>query len=264
MIMTNSATWGQGVVRRLDDLKSALVLSSAFAIAGAVTVPLLLPSLPSPARSLPLPVPVFCTVLAVQLLVLYGLLAFVGLRLARAAGLEPAPELTPLWNPQATRAKWNRAGVAFVIGLGCGLLLVGVVATIQRFFPGTLPEMLHPPGIAAALSSSISGSLGEEILFRLFFTSFLLRIFPKGRTGPGLAVGVSALAFGLAHAPAMVFLFGGLQEVPPESWAWLITLNGLLGVTFGLVFLRNGVVCAILAHLGTDVIWHAASQLLGA
>ena len=79
-----------------------------------------------------------------------------------------------------------------------------------------------------------------------------------------MAIGVSALAFGAAHAPAFVFLFGGLQEVPLASWGWLIVLNGLLGVTFGIVFLRYGVVCAILAHLGTDVVWHAANQLLRA
>jgi hypothetical protein len=69
------------VVRRADDLKSALVLSSAMAIAAAAAVPLLLPSLPPEARSLPLSLPVFCTVLAVQLIVVYGLLGFVGLRL---------------------------------------------------------------------------------------------------------------------------------------------------------------------------------------
>ena len=91
------------MVRWIDDLKSALVLSSALALAAASTVPLLLPSLPPEARSLPLPLPVFCMVLAGQLVVLYGLLGFVGLRLARARGLEPAPFLTAIWNPQARR-----------------------------------------------------------------------------------------------------------------------------------------------------------------
>src|SRR5262249_9671772 len=86
-----------GVVQWVDDLKSALILASAFAVAGAATVPLLLPLLPEEARSLPLPVPVFCSVLAVQLVVVYGLLAFAGLRLARRQGLEPAPSLSTLW-----------------------------------------------------------------------------------------------------------------------------------------------------------------------
>ena len=219
-------------MRRVDDLKSALVLAGALAVAAASTVPLLLPSLPPEARSLPLPLPLFCAVLAVQLVVVYGAFAFVGLRLARARGLEPAPELTAIWNRQARRGRWGRVGVAFAIGLGSGALVVAVMAAIKRYLPGTLPGTLHPPGVAAALVASAGGSLGEEILFRLFALSLLLRLLPKGSVGTALAVGVSALAFGVAHAPACAFLFGGWHEVPLVSWAWLMALNGLLGVTF--------------------------------
>jgi hypothetical protein len=43
---------------------------------------------------------------------------------------------------------------------------------------------------------------------------------------------------------------------------WLIALNGLLGATLALVFLRAGIVSAVLAHLGTDAVWHVASQLV--
>jgi len=253
---------GQAVVRWIDDLKSALVLAGAFALAAAATVPLLLPSLPPEARALPLPLPVFCAVLAAELVFVYGLLGFAGMRLARTRGLEPAPELTALWNPQAARGSWGRAAAAFSLGLGCGAVLVATVAAIQRFLPETLPAMLHPPGIAAALLAGTAGSLGEEILFRLFALSLLLRLLPEGRAARALAVGACALAFAFAHAPAMVFLFGGWQEVPSVSWVWLLALNGLLGVAFGLVYLRSGVVAAVLAHLGTDVVWHAASQLL--
>ncbi len=249
-------------MRRVDDLKSALVLSSAFALAGASTVPLLLPSLPPEARLLPLSLPLFCLVLAVQLVIVYGLLGFAGLRLARVRGFEPAPQLSAIWDPQPTVSHWGPAGVAFAIGLGCGLLLVGAVAAIQRVFPGTLPGTLHPPGIVTTLVASTAGSLGEEILFRLFALNLLLRFLPIGRAGTSVAVGACAIAFGAAHAPAFVFVFGGWQEVPVVSWIWLIALNGLLGVTYGVVFLRYGIVGAILAHLGTDVVWHAASQLL--
>jgi hypothetical protein len=250
------------VVRWIDDLKSALVLAGTFALAATATVPLLLPSLPPEARSLPLPLPVFCAVLAVQLVFLYGLLGFAGIRLARTRGLEPVPDLTAIWNPQATRWAWKHAPASFAVGLGCGALLVAAVAAIQRFLPWTLPGTLHPPGIAAALLASMAGSLGEEILFRLFALSLLLRLLPQGRAGTALAIGVSALAFAGAHAPAMVFLFGGWQEVPMVSWVWLIALNGLLGATLALVFLRAGIVSAVLAHLGTDAVWHVASQLV--
>jgi membrane protease YdiL (CAAX protease family) len=110
----------------------------------------------------------------------------------------------------------------------------------------------------------VAGALGEEILFRLLVLSLLLRVLPEGRVGAAMAVGASALAFGAAHAPALVFLFGGWREVPPVSWVWLIALNGLCGVTYGIIFLRSGIVSAAVAHLATDVVWHAASQLLPA
>jgi hypothetical protein len=77
-----------------------------------------------------------------------------------------------------------------------------------------------------------------------------------------MAVGIIALAFGAAHAPAFVFVFGGWREVPLVSWGRLIALNGALGIAFGAIFLRYGIACAVLAHFGTDVVWHAASQLL--
>jgi hypothetical protein len=37
-------------------------------------------------------------------------------------------------------------------------------------------------------------------------------------------------------------------------------LNGLLGIAFGLVYLKSGIAAAVVAHFGTDVVWHAASQ----
>src|SRR5262249_25519527 len=233
------------------------------AIAAAAAVPLLLPSLPPEARSLPLPPLVFCTVLAVQLVVVYGLLGFVGLRLARTRGFEPAPCLTAIWNPQSSRGGWRRAGGALALRRGWAGLVVAAVAAIKRFLPGTLPGMLHPPGVAASLLASVAGSFGEEILFRLFALSLLLRLLPQGRVGTTVAIGVAAFAFAAAHAPALVFLFVVWQRVPRISWVWLIALNGMLGVVFGVVYLRHGIVCAVLAHFGTDVVWHTASQLLG-
>jgi hypothetical protein len=146
-------------VRWVDDLRSAVLLATAFALAATATVPLLLPWLPPEARSLSLPLPVFCTALAVQLVVMYGLLGFVGIRLARTQGLEPVPGLTAIWNPQAARWRWRRAAVAFAVGLGCGALLVAAVGAIQRFLPETLPGTLHPPGVATALLASTAGFL---------------------------------------------------------------------------------------------------------
>src|SRR5262245_11235213 len=73
------------------DAKVAFGLSAALGIAAAVAVPLLFDSLPAEARVLPLPIPVFSLLLAVQLTVIYGLFALAGLRLARTRGFDPLP-----------------------------------------------------------------------------------------------------------------------------------------------------------------------------
>src|SRR5262249_15153736 len=150
-------------------------------------------------------------------------------------GLEPTPYFSALWTSQLRRPSLIPVLVGFVVGVVCGVLLVGAIRAIQLFLPGTLPRTLHPPGIAAALVASAAGSLGEEIVFRLFALSCLLRLLPDGRGARSLALAVSALAFAAAHAPAAMFLFGGWQEVPLVSWVWVVGLNGLLGLAFGWV-----------------------------
>jgi membrane protease YdiL (CAAX protease family) len=243
------------------DMKTALLLSGAYGLAAAAAVPALLPSLPTDARTLPLPLRVFCLLLAVQMTLLYGALAFFGLRLARRRGLSPAPLLSAAGTGEPRAPFARPLMIAGAAGLACGAVLIAAVATIQHFVPGTLPQTLHPPSLPSALAASLAGSLGEEILCRLFVLSALVRMFPPGRTGTWVGLAVSSLLFGALHAPAFVLLFGGLQAVPPAAWVWLIGLNGLMGMVFGWTFLRRGVEAAIVAHFATDLVWHVASQL---
>ena len=68
----------------IDDLKTAVVLGGSAGLFGAVTVPILLPAafdlVPPDQRTLPMPLSLFCVLLAIQLLVVYGLFALAGLR----------------------------------------------------------------------------------------------------------------------------------------------------------------------------------------
>lgn len=239
------------------DAAPALALGGAFGVAAALAVPPLVGALPREASDLPLPLPLFCLFLAVQMTVLYGLLALAGLRLARRQGLEP------LWAQTAARQRTIPiAAAALGLGMLRGVWLIGAVAAIQRLAPGTLPEALHPPTWAAALAASTAASIGEEILFRLFLLTLLLRLLPRQRWAVAAAVGISALAFGAAHTPGLVYLYGGFGGVPRLTWVWLLALNGALGVVYALTYLRAGLIAAMLAHFGTDLIWHVASRAL--
>jgi membrane protease YdiL (CAAX protease family) len=249
----------------VNDLKTAAVLAGSAGLLGAATVPFLLPSLselvPPEQRTLPIPLPLFCIALAIQFLLIYGLLALAGLRLARARNREPAPLLSALWTGQRPNRVGLPAGLAFGTGILCGVVLVGAVAFIKRVLPQTLPAVIHPPSFWGALLASAAASFGEEILCRLFLLSALLRILPVSGKSTVVAVVVSSLLFASLHAPAAVFLFGGLHNVPHLAWVWMIALNALVGVACAVWYLRIGIGGAILVHFGADLVWHVASQL---
>src|SRR5262245_35844036 len=121
-------------VNILDDLKTAAVLGGCTGVLGAVTVPFLLPSAlelaPPDQRSLPLPLPLFCLILAIQSVVVYGSFALAGLRLARARHHEPTPILSAVWKKEGLPRLAFPVGSAFATGLVCGLALVGIVTLI--------------------------------------------------------------------------------------------------------------------------------------
>lgn len=248
-----------------NDLKTAAVLAGSAGILGAVTVPFLLPSIfelvPPEQRTLPLSLPWFCIVLAIQFLIIYGLLALAGLRLARTRDREPAPLLTALWTNKRPSRFGLPAGLAFGTGLICGIGLVVVIVLINLLLPDTLPSVLHPSSFWGALLASATASFGEEILYRLFVLSALLRILPVSSKNTVIAVGVSSMLFAAAHAPVAVFIFGGFQNVPYLFWVWMIFLNAFVGVACAVWYLRIGIGGAILVHFGADLVWHVMSQL---
>lgn len=245
------------------DLRSAALLAGVYGVTGAVAALLLIPLVAQKTEvKLPLSVPAFAVVLAVQLTAIYGLMAWAGLRMARGRGLEPAPMLTQLWRGERLRVGWVGFGRGALTGLLVGSALVLAVKGITRAFPGALPEMLHPPSVLSALAASTAGSFGEEILCRLFLLSAVLRVIPReARWGRPAAAVVSSLAFGGLHTPGMVALYGGLAAVPAMAWVWVISLNALAGTVFAALYLRRGIGMAIAGHWFCDLAWHVGSLL---
>jgi hypothetical protein len=243
------------------DLRTAVLLAGAYGVAGAAASLLLLPLIAQHTDvKLPVPPPLFAILLAIQLTVVYGLLGWAGLRMARGRGLEPAPILTTLWQGGGLRMRRGGLLQGTVGGLVAGAALLLAVWSIRRAFPGTLPQMLHPPSVASALAASTAASFGEEILCRLFLLSAIQRLLPRNaRWAPATATLVSSLAFGGLHTPGMVMLYGGLAVTPPMAWVWIISLNAFVGTIFGGLYLRRGIGAAITAHWFCDLVWHVGS-----
>jgi membrane protease YdiL (CAAX protease family) len=210
--------------------------------------------------------------------VLIGLLGVIALPFL--ATLPPGiPPLAALANPaillvlMALAGAWAapRAGVTSALILGSpsrwqGLVrwaLVGLAAGYAVAFAdhATAPlwavdgsETLRA-GRAAGdiLLGVLYGGMTEEVIFRWGLLSLLAvglaRLLPR-EAALWAAVGIAALAFALAHLPALALQAEALTlPLLGRTLLW----NALLGLLYGWAMLRQGLEAAVLAHMATHL-----------
>jgi hypothetical protein len=188
-------------------------------------------------------------------LVLYGGLGWLGLLLSRKLSL---PEI---WD--ATVSNQQRFVVPALVGLGTAIFFVlGDLLFSPINGIGRLP---HPP-FPTSIVASISAGIGEEIIFRLFFISFwtwlVARVILQARwQAPVYAAFsfLSAIAFSMAHLPALMFLQGwsDFSQVPVMLLVEIFLLNGTLSILAAYYFKKYGLLAPIGIHFWTDIFWHA-------
>lgn len=259
----------QGTIGSVRGLASkAFVLGLAGALGGVAALPytleLLGASLGQVAAEADLPVGALFLLSLGQGFVVYTVVAFFGLQFAGASGLR-----APVVDAIVTTRRPAFQGHWWAVGIGTGLVGGGAVWLVASVFPG-LPSELHAlpvPRPISGLMAALHGAIGEELIGRLLILSLVLAVLrgtaadEDGRQTPKFWVAnvVAALAFGALHAPALV-----LAGVPltPAVWAYLLTLNGGIGVAFGWLYARYGLEVAMLGHFVADVLLHAIAPAL--
>ena len=151
-------------------------------------------------QPLPASLPVMMLAVFAIVLVAYGGLGFLGLKLSQKLGI---PNLLC-----AEVSDRQRFGLPALAGAGIGIFLILMDFVFTHFFSvGRLP---HPP-FPTSLLASLSAGIGEEIIFRLFFISFwtwlisyvLLR--RRGLVPVYWVVStLSALVFSASHFPSLM------------------------------------------------------------
>jgi membrane protease YdiL (CAAX protease family) len=200
--------------------------------------------------------------------VLIGGLAALGLSLAHRIGFG-APLLEGWSNGQSV---WKRVKAMLVPAVLCGLVGVAVILALNAFV--FLPymqldegEVSGPPAWQGFLLS-IHAGIVEEVVFRLFLLTFLAWLGSKvSATAEGRPTAVvfwmanllAALLFGAAHLPTVAAL-----GMPLDALVVIrtVTLNGLLGLMFGLLYRRYGIESAMVAHASFDVVVYGLLPLL--
>ncbi len=217
-----------------------------------------LPTLPQ--QELPAPKPVLALVSVGIMLILYGGLGLVGLKLSRRLGFHD------IWDPKISNKQ--RFLIPALIGSGIGIFLILADAILSRFH--TLGPLPHPPFPTSLVASAAAG-IGEELMFRLFFLSFgvwlISYVILKKRWQNQIFLIVaifSALAFAVGHIPSVMILFGlnTVNEIPLALMSEIILLNGVVSLFAAYYFRKFGFLAAVGIHFWTDVIWHVIWGLI--
>jgi hypothetical protein len=205
-------------------------------------------------QKLPMPVPVIVLVSVLAALIIYGGLGFLGLFLSRKL------ELPEMWD--ATISNRQRFLIPALVGFGVAIV---IIIGDQIFAPfNGIGHFPHPP-FPTSITASIAAGIGEEIMFRLFFTSLwtwlISRIILCGRWQTQVYWVVSiiaAIAFGMGHLPSIMFLYGWttMEQVPLLLLVEMILLNGIMSLFAAHYFKKYGFLAPVGIHIWADIAWH--------
>lgn len=202
----------------------------------------------------------------VQSLVLFSVVIFFGLFLAKRVGFG-----LPILE---TKLKGKKIGASLksILGLsiGLGFLAAALIILTSLLFGSMSLDFLKVEVSVSTWKSflaSFYGGIAEEILLRLFVMTLLVWItfkIKKTSSGKPTAFGIwfaiifSSIIFGLGHLP----ITSGLTAITPIVVARAILLNGIGGVIFGWLYWKKGLESAMISHFAADIGLHVILPLV--
>jgi membrane protease YdiL (CAAX protease family) len=208
----------------------------------------------------------FSLIIAVQALqttILIALASFVGIRLAKKMGFKMVifeklskgekcgADFKAIWKSSAF---WGFVAGVLIVILCIPFWTVSVEMVKQEMAVDLWKSLLTP----------IYGGFVEEILFRLFFMTFLVWLTSKvskiGKKDDGkptntviwIAIIISSVIFGLGH----LGITDAMTAITPSVVIRAVLLNGVGSVIFSLLYWKRGLESAMIAHFSTDVVLH--------
>jgi hypothetical protein len=184
-------------------------------------------------------------------------LGWAGLRMGQSLGLD-SPKLRALvGGPSVQNPRFARElAMATAAGAVLGALILGA-AFLLPLPKVPIPSVPRWMGLLASFGAPVI----EEVVFRLFAMTMVAWVLQKitGHRALSIVGGnvVAALAFGAAHLPQGVMLFGSMS---PALLSFALVGNGLVALACGYLFWKKGFECAMALHFGADLVLHVLAK----
>ncbi|PHR57195.1 MAG: hypothetical protein COA43_12470 [Robiginitomaculum sp.] len=176
----------------------------------------------------------------------------------------------PVWVGILQRQKgaWNmflsNAKQAILWGLLLGALMVVLRILLLPYLPDEIPVFGHR-GVIWGLLASVSAAIGEEVWFRLGLMTIAVWIMSRLRGGKDVPaktmwviIVLMALAFGAIHLPQL----NAYNAAQPFAIGATILGNCVVGIFYGWLYWRRGLLAAITGHFAVDIAIHVVPALV--
>lgn len=200
-------------------------------------------------------------------LIIFGILIFLGLKLARRIGW--GLPFLECWLEKKEYPLPIKAvmGISVLMGVVAGVLII-LFSQIFNFLDPKMAlqfAVVSPPPWQGFLAS-FYGGINEEILLRLFFMTLLVWLFYRKKGSPEgqptskiyLAIILSSVVFGLGHLPVTA----SITSITPLVITRAVVLNGIGGLIFGYLYWIKGLESAMVAHFSADIVLHVIVPLI--
>tara|TARA_R110000803_G_scaffold54088_4_gene110727 strand:- start:971 stop:1723 length:753 start_codon:yes stop_codon:yes gene_type:complete len=192
-------------------------------------------------------------------------LAGLGLLLGPRTGLGAPLLIDLLRNAPGAQSKFLKSTIlACLLGLAFGAAMVVLRIALQSSLPPEMPAYGHH-GALGGLLVSLGAAVGEEVWFRLGLMTILVwavsRLLGQRVAHSGVVwtiIVLAAVAFGMAHLPQLA----SFEAATPFSiWATILG-NTLVGILYGWLYWRHGILAAIFGHFSVDIVIHVLPALV--
>jgi len=197
---------------------------------------------------------------AAVMLILYGGLGYVGLKLSKKL------DFADVWDSELSNKQ--RFLIPAYVGIAIGIFFIFADIIFNRF--NNLEPFPHPPFPTSIIVSATAG-IGEEVIFRLFFITFWVWLISKvifkqkwQNVIFWIVAVFSAITFSLGHIPSVMIMLdlNKISEIPFTLLSEIILLNGILSLFTAYYFRKYGFLAAVGIHFWTDIIWHVIWGIL--
>ena len=222
---------------------------------------------------LPIPLPVLLVIQTIQNAILFAIMIFIGMMLAKRIGLG-TPILDSVAQGESVADKVRAfLPISIILGVIAGIFIIGL--DVLAFQPALLNELgdkanglaqSAQPAAWKGFLASFYGGIGEEIQLRLLVMSLIAWLGSFiSKTTDGKPTGsifwianiLAAVLFGLGHLPATA----NILPLTPLVITRAIALNGVGGVIFGWLYWKRGLESAMIAHFSADIVLHVLFAL---